>query len=342
MERQLERAVRRILDANLNRAAEGLRTAEEYARFALGRGGLYHELRAVRHAALAVFTPRERDIFMRERDSVRDPGARTDERAARRATAGDAALAGMRRATEALRVIEENLKIADARRAVLFKALRYRAYTAEKGFSLPLARLASARLAVVITGHRCRRHYDDTVRMAVDGGADMIMLSEPDLGDRAFLTRARCAMHVADDANALVVICRRADIARLADAHGVLVGPADLPTVEIKALMPGAIAGLFVSIPAHGTVQGAAFTSVGPVYAVEGDTEIIGLKGLAAILKGLDRQQPAFVFGGITPANAPMVLKKGARCLAVGRAVTGAANPLKETRRFRQLLDRTR
>ena len=44
-----EAAVMRILDASANRAAEGVRTLEEYARFVLEDRGLTEEAKAIRH-----------------------------------------------------------------------------------------------------------------------------------------------------------------------------------------------------------------------------------------------------------------------------------------------------
>ena len=43
----------RLLDANLNRAAEGLRVADDLARFVLDDAGLSGEFKAIRHGLVA-------------------------------------------------------------------------------------------------------------------------------------------------------------------------------------------------------------------------------------------------------------------------------------------------
>ena len=71
--------LKRILDANLNRAKEGLRVAEEYTRMVLNDSRLSSEVKKLRHQLQNIFTAKELALFRQTRDSVNDPGAGTRE-----------------------------------------------------------------------------------------------------------------------------------------------------------------------------------------------------------------------------------------------------------------------
>jgi thiamine-phosphate pyrophosphorylase len=125
----------RILDANLNRAREGLRVCEDVTRFALDSGALSKELKALRHGIASGMRAMPSGIkrLLEARDSEGDVG-KSSRRASemRRAGSADIFMANMQRAKESLRVIEEFSKIIDARLAVRFRRLRFRAYDIEK------------------------------------------------------------------------------------------------------------------------------------------------------------------------------------------------------------------
>jgi thiamine-phosphate pyrophosphorylase len=122
----------RLLDANLNRAREGLRVLEDTCRFQ-GTSSLFGELRALRHA-LDRITRRAYPKLIDARDSVGDAG-RTMREPARRPWEG-LVPANFRRAQEAVRVLEEYGKVFAPSAAVKFKAVRYGLYSAEKRFRL--------------------------------------------------------------------------------------------------------------------------------------------------------------------------------------------------------------
>jgi thiamine-phosphate pyrophosphorylase len=123
----------RILDANLNRAREGLRVGEELARFVLEHAGLQRDFKALRHALAAAGRAAGGETWVRARKADRDPGADVRlSRPAPRRTPADLARANLRRAEEALRVLEELSALhapADGRR---FQRLRFRAYVLEQ------------------------------------------------------------------------------------------------------------------------------------------------------------------------------------------------------------------
>lgn len=125
----------RILDANLNRAREGLRVCEDVTRFVLDSDRLSKELKALRHgiASAICSMPQGPKQLLAARDANGDVGKgskRISEM--RRVSAADVFMANIQRVKESLRVLEEFAKIIDTRLAIRFRRLRFRAYDIEK------------------------------------------------------------------------------------------------------------------------------------------------------------------------------------------------------------------
>ncbi|MFH1639627.1 MAG: thiamine phosphate synthase, partial [Chloroflexota bacterium] len=100
-------AVVRIIDANLNRASEGLRLLEELARFVLNHAPLTEKLKTLRHELVLGDLAFNR-LLLEARDAGADVGVSIT--APGQEEAKDLvvmAVANARRAQEALRVLEE-------------------------------------------------------------------------------------------------------------------------------------------------------------------------------------------------------------------------------------------
>jgi len=121
----------RVIDANLNRAREGLRVIEDTARFVSGNAGAFKELRAARHrldrATRSVYPQ-----LLGQRDARSDEGRVIKE--AKRKGLNSLLGANFRRVEESLRVLEEYGKLIAPRAAPLFKKMRFRMYVLEKEF----------------------------------------------------------------------------------------------------------------------------------------------------------------------------------------------------------------
>jgi len=123
----------RIIDANLNRAKEGLRVCEEITRFILGSQKLTALLKDIRHRidldARKIY-PVEKLINQRNSDT--DVGRRNCSGELERYNCQDIFFANIQRAKESLRVLEEFSKLLDVKVALSFKQLRYKVYEIEK------------------------------------------------------------------------------------------------------------------------------------------------------------------------------------------------------------------
>ncbi len=132
----------RIMDANANRAMEGLRVCEEVARFVLEHQSLTRRLRTIRHAlALSMRKLSGAALLALHRDALQDVGRLFGSR---RYTPGrwrELLLANGSRVKEALRVLEEFSRLLDGASAPRFQQIRFRFYAWERAALAELARL---------------------------------------------------------------------------------------------------------------------------------------------------------------------------------------------------------
>lgn len=124
----------RILDANINRACEGLRVCEEVVRFVNDDAEDTSLLKKLRHDIKKSF-PANLDYFEIKlaRDTDGDVGNNTYEAGeSKRADMRQIFCINMQRVQEALRVLEEFIKLLDASSGSAYKNIRYEVYQAEK------------------------------------------------------------------------------------------------------------------------------------------------------------------------------------------------------------------
>lgn len=123
----------RVIDANINRAKEGLRVCEEITRFILDSRPLTTEFKKIRHRinALCKQLPSPLTII-KERKSLQDVGKDIYVNELKRRNFRDIFFANMQRIKEAIRVLEEFSKLKNINLAVKFKKIRYGVYELEK------------------------------------------------------------------------------------------------------------------------------------------------------------------------------------------------------------------
>jgi len=123
----------RIIDANLNRAKEGLRVCEEITRFMLDNYSFTAQFKAIRHRInnLGSKIYPVAKLFS-QRQALEDVGRLNCRGELKRANCQDIFWANIQRVKESLRVLEEFAKLLDPKTALGFKQLRYEVYEIEK------------------------------------------------------------------------------------------------------------------------------------------------------------------------------------------------------------------
>jgi thiamine-phosphate pyrophosphorylase len=121
----------RVLDANCNRVREGLRVAEDVARFILNDAHLLKQLKKIRHEVTAseklLFkSPKLRGLA---RDVEKDLGRGTQiQKEKIRKSSREILVANLKRAQEGLRSLEEFSKLIRHPASGRFKRMRYECY----------------------------------------------------------------------------------------------------------------------------------------------------------------------------------------------------------------------
>ncbi|MDP1853876.1 MAG: thiamine-phosphate pyrophosphorylase [Candidatus Omnitrophota bacterium] len=129
-----------VIDANLNRAKEGLRVCEDTARFILINKRLFKKIRRLRHAITEATLSQNLDPakVLKFRKSGDDLGRKPHRLEKNRKNVSDVFLANFQRVKEALRVLEEFSKLINLRLSDKFKKLRFRLYSLEKEIINPI------------------------------------------------------------------------------------------------------------------------------------------------------------------------------------------------------------
>lgn len=138
-----DRAVYRVIDANINRAKEGLRVCEEITRFILNDARLSSGFKKLRHNLSSIISQGfpKKETLMKQRDSSSDIGRNIYIHELKRDSIEDVFFANLQRVKESLRVLEEFSKLIQKNSAVKFKQVRYDIYELEKKSAQKIAHL---------------------------------------------------------------------------------------------------------------------------------------------------------------------------------------------------------
>jgi thiamine-phosphate pyrophosphorylase len=342
----MDPAVGRILDANFNRAREGLRVVEDFARFVLDSAALTERAKTIRHALRTSYEATGGDAaHLSARDTPGDVG--TAVKAAdegRREDARAVLSANLKRLTEALRTLEEYAKTVSPAAAAGFESARYAVYSLERDLAAwltPSRRFASVRLYVLITESLCSGPLMQVAEAVVAGGADCLQLREKTATDRRFLELAR-QLRDLTAGRCLLIINDRPDIAALSHADGVHVGQEEIPAPDARRVVG---ADRIVGVSTHRIEQarravadGADYIGVGPVFRSPTKPRdfVAGTEYLRQVAAEIPI--PHAAIAGITPDNLGEVLAAGGRCVAVCGAVISQPDPGAAAAEFKRRL----
>lgn len=340
-------AALRMIDANLNRAREALRTLEDLARFVMEDADRSGQLKTIRHELGAVADSAGWDSLSlnAHRDTPADPGTGiTTLQEQRRESLGAIASAAGSRAAEALRVLEEAAKLTSPNAGARIESLRYSVYTLASQIVLGLGHSQRRQwsLCVLLTESACTHHaWDQVAHMACEGGADCLQLREKDLPDGELLQRAIRLREITRRSGASLVVNDRPDIALLAEADGVHVGQEDLPASEVRRLVGGT---LLIGVSTANMAQaraaaasGADVCGLGPMYAsaTKPKPSLSGPDYLRAFLADpLLGGIPHLAISGLTPERVKHLAEMGCRGVAVCAQICGSEDPREAAKAF--------
>jgi len=127
-----DKSLYRILDANFNRAKEGLRVCEDLCRYVWDQKTLTRAFKDLRHEITNTIAELDIQKALEARYIQGDVGRATSVSESKRDTIKAVFWANSQRVKESLRVLEEVTKLLDAGVSSRLKALRYKVYALEQ------------------------------------------------------------------------------------------------------------------------------------------------------------------------------------------------------------------
>lgn len=320
-------AVYRILDANLDRAREGLRIIEEWCRFGLNNLAQTEQLKHLRQSLAQWHAPELRLA----RNTPGDLGTGlTHPQEVERTNVTAVLQANFCRTQEALRVLEEYGKLYREDFAIACKEMRYQVYTLESELlgGQRHQRLQRALTYLVTSPHE---NLLAIVEAALQGGIAIVQYRDKQADDAIRLDLAQELKALCHRYNALFLVNDRVDLALAVEADGVHLGQNDIPIAAARRLLGSdRIIGRSTTNSdemQRAVAEGADYIGIGPVYATptKPDKAAAGLDYVryAATQASL----PWFAIGGINTENLAEVLQAGAERVAVVRAIIEAESP---------------
>ncbi len=351
----LSTSLMRVLDANANRAREGIRTAEDYLRYGLNESRWSSRLKSTRALISQSLRASFGDqLLLSARDAGADPLSPENaadflpKPGAQPELPRDVAQRGLKRAQEALRVLEEYLRVANPDISATFSRSRYELYQAEQWLmhaGTAAETLTNATVYVILTPEQCPKGIMKTAEATLKGGARLLQLRCKNArSDKELVNQAHDLLKLCRSFQAVLFCNDRTDVAMASGVDGVHLGQDDINSLDARRLVGEK---LLIGRSTHSLTQfkealadgRADYLAIGAMYetCTKSEPVLAGLE-LAREVSALHVQLPVFAIGGISPSRIPELKATGVSRIAVATAITRADDPESATRTLIQAM----
>ncbi len=339
----------RIIDANINRASEGIRVIEDIFRFFYNNKNISEKLKKIRHD---IRVKTKKFNLIDYRDSINDLGKETFlKEEVLRDDIEDVIKANIKRVEESFRVLEEIFKILDLELSEFFKKVRFEIYTLEKKiFSKKNKFFSLFPNKPILYGIIDKRfssysHYD-IAKQLLDGGIKIIQLREKILTDKEFVENAIKIKKLTENYDALFIVNDRIDIAVICDADGVHLGQGDID-VKIARNFLGENKIIGLSTHNFAQVKDAIeikpdYIGFGPIFPTkskENPDPVVGVDNLRKILKEVRSIFPVVAIGGINLNNIKDVISCKPHMICVMSGIIGQKDIVRTVKKYMEIID---
>ena len=327
----------RCIDANINRAVEGLRVLEDIARFYFDNAAISAQCKNLRHGLRQIAST----ACIANRDTPGDVGTQiqaADEN--KRSNLVAVVVANAKRVQEALRVIEEQQKLLGL--AVSAEQCRYLSYGIEKELLqlIPAQSLQQERLYVLIDHDTIADPIILAAQLA-QSDVRLIQYRAKSLSINAYYERAQQIQKTLR-ADQLFIVNDHIEVAAALRADGVHLGQDDVsPAIARKALGPLALIGL--STHTVEQVQQAHqepidYIGIGPMFATatKAHEPVRGPELLQAAASAITL--PSYAIGGLTNERIAELRSYLPHGVAVSSMVGQAPAPIAAVAALNELL----
>ncbi|MEN8904715.1 MAG: thiamine phosphate synthase [Clostridiales bacterium] len=345
----------RVIDANVNRASEGIRVIEDIGRFYLNHSELTSDLREIRHKIRDIAK-----IFLKncliERDSIKDIGLDISIKSnlSNKTNIIELIEANFKRVQEALRTLEEVINIVghnDISRE--FEVIRFKTYYLEKEiyFKIKINLVKSEKNRKLDTDIYCITSYEhskgrnniDVITEMLEENIEIIQYREK---NKSLAEKYRECIEIREltlKYKATFIINDDIHIAKMVNADGVHIGQDDLPIDKVREFLGE---DFIIGISTHSKDQciqsinsEADYIGVGPIFKTYTKKDVcdpVGLSYLSYVSKNV--KIPFVAIGGIKEHNLASVLKEKPKMIALVTEIVGADDIRAKIRSIRKIM----
>ena len=320
-----------IIDANLDRAREGLRVLEDWARFGLGKNDYVASIKNFRQ----ILGKNHLEVYKQSRNHIEDLSkGLTHMEQLKRKTPEQIISSNAGRVQEALRVIEEFSRLHNNNLSKIASEIRYEIYTLEidllsKSKWKKSAELLKENDLYVITDQK--ENLLEIIEEILIAGVKIIQHRFKRGTDKDNLQEAIQIKNLCKRYNSLFIINDRIDIALASNADGVHLGQDDLDLKSARKLLGNS---KIIGISANNKIDisnaikdGCDYIGIGPVFetATKKDKKPLGIKKIKTLTKDLNI--PWFAIGGITTNNISDLKNYGFKKVAIVSQLMNSEDP---------------
>ena len=323
-----------IIDANLDRAREGLRVLEDWARFALGENDSVKKIKNFRQ----ILGKNHLEVYKQSRNFIEDEcKGLTHQEQFKRNTPDQIISSNAGRVQEALRVIEEFSRQHNHELSKIAAEIRYEIYSLE----IELLRLSKSKRSeeilkendlYVITDEK--ENLLEIIEALLIAGVKIIQYRFKTGTDKDHLQEAIQIKNLCKRYNTIFIVNDRVDIALASNADGVHLGQDDLDLRTTRKLLGYS---KLIGISANNEIDisnalknGCDYIGIGPVFetATKKNKKPLGIEKIKTLTK--DINIPWFAIGGIKTNNISYLKSNGIKKVALVSQLMNAKDPKRD------------
>ncbi len=320
-----------IIDANLDRAREGLRVLEDWARFGLGKEKYVEKIKNFRQ----ILGKNHLEVYKQSRNYIEDKcKGLTHQEQFNRKTSKQIISSNSARVQEALRVIEEFSRMQNHELSKIASEIRYEIYAIEIDL-LSYSKFKNSEKILkendlyVITDQK--ENLLEIIEEILIAGVKIIQHRFKKGTDQNHLQEAIQIKNLCKRYNSLFIVNDRIDIALASNADGIHLGQDDLDLKTARKLLGYS---KIIGISANNAIdisnalkEGCDYIGIGPVFetTTKKDKEPLGIENIKILTKDLNI--PWFAIGGIKSNNIANLKKNGFKKVAIVSELMNSEDP---------------
>lgn len=318
----------RAIDANINRAAEGLRVIEDVHRFIYDDGQVSKEARNLRHRVRKEIAYKN---LLGSRSVSRDLGRETSKATSidKKEDLNQVVISNFKRVEEALRVIEELLKSSgDYEVGKKYEEIRYEVYKLEESTYKKSNPIDTDIYAILSYDQANKRSNIDICKELIAGGIEVIQYRDKTRDIRTCLEELKVIREITSKNGVKLIVNDNISLALGVKADGIHLGQEDMPISEARTI----VGDMFIGISTNNIQEakeakalGADYIGIGPVFPTKTKDNLrseVDPNTLLWIKENLDL--PYVAIGGINEENISDLLAYGVDTFAMISELTRA------------------